>query len=137
MSVVEKKAVLEAEQAVDLTAFLTRVREQLKNLNKFCFICLKTLSKFFAKMRTCGGPMCEFSFKESNLGSLFSEIKRDARIVSFLIETAYFAFSSEKAADITEPFPSFLLNVREMRPEAGNLEYILAAQKAGQDVKQA
>ena len=71
--------------------------------------------------------MCEFSFKESNLGNIFNEIKKDPDIAHFLVETTYMAFMSGRAADLTEPFPSFLLKDREMRPETGNLEHIRVA----------
>ena len=76
-------------------------------------------------MRTCGESICDFSFRESNLGNIFSEVKREPDIAHFLVETAYLAYISQRAANLTEPFPSFLLKDREMRPEAGNIEYIL------------
>ena len=38
---------------------------------------------------------------------------------------------------MTEPFPSFLLKDRELRPKIGNLEYIKQAQDKGKDVKNA
>ena len=78
-------------------------------------------------MRTCGEQICEFSFKENNLGNIFSEIKEDPEMARFIVETTFLAFTSGRALDLTEPFPSFLLKSREMRPEAGNLEYIRQA----------
>jgi len=47
------------------------------------------------------------------------------------------AFMSGRAEDLTEPFPSFLLKYRELRPKIGNLEYIKQAQDEGKDVKSA
>ena len=116
---------------------LRKVKEALSNLTSICFICIKPLGKTFAKMRTCGDQMCEFSFKESNLGNIFNEIKKNPDISHFLVETTYMAFISGRAADLTEPFPSFLLRDREMRPETGNLEHIRVAQERGIQVQQA
>ena len=73
--------------------------------------------------------MCEFNFEETNLGNIFEEVKSDPEIAHFLIETAYMAFQSGRAADLTEPFPTFLLRNREVgRPKDGNLTHIKAAQ---------
>ena len=116
---------------------ISKVATTLRNMSSICFICMKPLGKTFAKMRTCGEQMCEFSFKESNLGNIFNEIKKDPNIAHFLVETTYMAFTSGRAADLTEPFPSFLLKDREMRPETGNLEHIRVAQEKGIQVKQA
>ena len=113
------------ENSIEL--MLRKVRTALINLNTICFICMRPLGKTFAKMRTCGDQMCDFSFKESNLGNIFNEIKKDPDIAHFLVETTYLAFVSNRASDLTEPFPSFLLKNREMRPETGNLEYIQVA----------
>jgi len=79
--------------------------------------------------------MCEFRFEENSLGNIFQEIKRDPEIAHFLVETAYMAFVCKRATDLTEPFPSFLLINREVRPKIGNLEYIKNAQDQGIDVK--
>eukprot|EP00353_Schmidingerella_taraikaensis_P001574 CAMPEP_0185599450 /NCGR_PEP_ID=MMETSP0434-20130131/82718_1 /TAXON_ID=626734 ORGANISM="Favella taraikaensis, Strain Fe Narragansett Bay" /NCGR_SAMPLE_ID=MMETSP0434 /ASSEMBLY_ACC=CAM_ASM_000379 /LENGTH=316 /DNA_ID=CAMNT_0028228859 /DNA_START=377 /DNA_END=1327 /DNA_ORIENTATION=- len=88
-------------------------------------------------MRTCGDDVCEFRFEENNLGNIFNEVKRDPEMAMFLVGTAFSAFISSRAPDLTEPFPSFLLSRREMRPKEGNLAYVQEAQKAGQDVKMA
>ena len=111
------------------------IRKTLENLNLICFICGTKFLQPMAKMSTCGAQICEFSFKENNLGNIFSEVKTDPLITKFLVETTYMAFFSQRAADLTEPFPSFLLNDRELRPEAGNLEYIKQAQERGTDVR--
>jgi len=107
----------------------------LRNLNAHCFVCLQPLGVAFHKMRTCGAEMCEFRFEENELGNLFLEVKRDPEIAHFLVVTTYMAFFSDRAPDLTEPFPSFLLLKPEMRPKTGNLEYIQEAQAAKQDVK--
>ena len=98
---------------------------------------MRPLGKEFAKVRSCGSQFCEFSFKENNLINIFSEVRRQPEIARFLLETAYLAFVSYRAADLTEPFPTFLLHNREKRPDAGNLEYILRAQQEHKDVKSA
>ena len=54
-------------------------------------------------------------------------MKRDPEIALFLTNTAYAAFKSHNAANLTEPFPPFLLKKREVRPEKGNLDFIAAA----------
>lgn len=95
------------------------------------------LKKAYTKMRTCGSDACEFNFEENNLGNIFNEVKADPEIAHFLVETAFMAFSSGRATDLTEPFPSFLLKNRELRPKDGNLAYIKEAQDKGIDVKQA
>ena len=71
--------------------------------------------------------MCEFQFEENSLGSIYDEVKMYPDIAFFLVETTYFAFASNRAADLTEPFPGFLLNKPEMRPKTGNLHYIKEA----------
>ena len=88
-------------------------------------------------MRSCGQEICEFRFEENELGNIFLEVKRDPEVALFLVSTAYGAFVSSRAADLTEPFPTFLLANREMRPKEGNLAYIAKAQQAGTDTKQA
>ena len=88
-------------------------------------------------MRTCEATMCDFQFQSIGFGSLFLEVKRDPEIALFLISTAYGAFVSSRAKDLTEPFPPFLLKKREIRPDAGNLDHIAAAQTSGKDVKNA
>ena len=97
---------------------------QLRNLSSNCVICLKPLGKEFHKIRPCGEDVCEFQFEENELGSIFTEIKRDPEIAIFLVSTAWGAFVSNRAADLTEPFPTFLLKNREMRPKEGNLHYV-------------
>mmetsp|Transcript_24954 Transcript_24954/g.31121 ORF Transcript_24954/g.31121 Transcript_24954/m.31121 type:complete len:177 (-) Transcript_24954:961-1491(-) len=109
----------------------------MRNLSSHCVICLRPLGKQFNKMRTCGDDVCEFRFEENNLGNIFNEVKRDPEMAMFLVSTAFSAFISSRAPDLTEPFPSFLLSRREMRPKEGNLAYVQEAQKAGQDVKMA
>ena len=79
-------------------------------------------------MRTCGGDMCEFQFEESSLGNIFFEIKKDPEIAHFLVETAYMAFVSGRAVDLTEPFPGFLLYNNEIRDKTGQLANIRKAQ---------
>ena len=88
-------------------------------------------------MRTCGDEICEFRFEEINLGSVFQEVKSDPSTAHFQLETAFMAFESKRATDLTEPFPGFLLQNREMRPKQGNLEFIRQAQEQKIDVKNA
>ena len=99
----------------------------MRRLNSLCFVCLQPLQKAYTKMRTCGSDACEFNFEENNLGNLFQEVKADPAIAHFLVETAFMAFVSSRATDLTEPFPSFLLKDRELRPKDGNLAYIKEA----------
>lgn len=54
-------------------------------------------------------------------------MKGEPEIAMLLVTTAYGAFVSTRAADLTEPFPAFLLKDREMRPDTGNLAFIEAA----------
>ena len=107
---------------------LRKIKLKLSQLNSICFICLKPLGCSFRKMRTCGGAMCEFQFEESSLGNIFFEIKKDPEIAHFLVETAYMAFVSGRAADLTEPFPGFLLFNQEFRDKTGQLANIRKAQ---------
>ncbi len=79
-------------------------------------------------MRTCGASICEFSFEECDLGNIYVEVKKDPEIAHFLVETTYLAFKSVRAVDLTEPFPSFLLINKELRPKLGNLDHITSAQ---------
>ena len=73
--------------------------------------------------------MCDFKYEENNLGNFFREVKDEPEIAHFLVESASMAFSSQRAQDLTEPFPSFLLKSREVgRPKEGNLAYIARAQ---------
>ena len=65
--------------------------------------------------------MCEFRFEENNLGNIFMEINKDPTLAHFLLETTYMAFVSNRAADLTEPFPGFMLKHRETRAKTGNL----------------
>ena len=74
--------------------------------------------------------MCEFQFEENMLGSIYDEVKTYPDIAFFLVETTYFAFASGRSGDLTEPFPSFLLHRRELRPKTGNLEHIKKAQES-------
>ena len=97
---------------------------QFRNLGSNCVICLKSLGKVFHKIRPCNEDVCEFQFEENELGSIFAEIKRDPEIAIFLVSTAWGAFVSNRAADLTEPFPTFLLKSSEMRPKEGNLYYV-------------
>lgn len=82
-------------------------------------------------MRTCDQNVCQFKFEETSIGSIFREVKDDPEIAHFLIETAYMAFASNRSQDLAEPFPSFLLKEREIRPKIGNVEYVERAQAAG------
>ena len=76
-------------------------------------------------MRTCGAEMCYWRFEESNFGNIFREIKSDPDIAHFQVEMAYQAFVSNRAQDLTEPFPSFMLKNREVgRPKEGDLAHI-------------
>lgn len=114
-----------------------QVKTALQKLNSSCFVCMKPLNKAYTKMRTCGSDACEFNFEENSLGNIFQEVKADPEIAHFLVETAFIAFASGRATDLTEPFPSFLLKNRELRPKEGNLTYIKEAQDKGIDVKEA
>ena len=81
--------------------------------------------------------MCEFRFEENNLGNIFNEINKDQDTAHFLVETAFFCFSSSRAGALTEPFPSFLLKANEMRTKAGDLDSIKNAKAAGARVESA
>ena len=110
-----------------LLKILDTIVVRLKNLNAQCIICFKPLGKHFKKIRTCESQMCDFQFQSFAFGNLFAEVKRDPEIALFLTNTAYAAFKSHNAANLTEPFPPFLLKKREVRPEKGNLDFIAAA----------
>ena len=71
------------------------------------------------------------------MGNFYDEIKANPDMTRFMVETAYFAFMSNRAVNLTEPYPSFLLKKREMRPEKGNLEYIKQAQISGIEMEHA
>ena len=85
---------------------------------------MKSLGKKYKKIHTCGSKKCRYDFEEENLGNIFVEIKNDPDIALHLIEMTYMAFRSGHAHKLTEPFPSFLLLDRELRPRTGDLEYI-------------
>ena len=88
---------------------VSAIKQTLERLNSNCFICLKPLGKAFNKMRTCGAEICLFRFEEIEVGNIFLEIKKDPTLAHFLIESSYMAYVSSRAADITEPFPPFML----------------------------
>ena len=126
------------ENESSLEYMIRKIKNALRQLNSNCFICRKPLGMQSKKMRTCGQDICEFRFEENNLGNIFKEIKSDPEIAHFIIETAYLAFVSSRAADLTEPFPSFMLHNREVgRPKDGNLTHIKSAREKGIDVKAA
>ena len=120
-----------------LERVLRHIKHLLLNLNSHCVICFKPLSKAYNKLRDCGEEVCAFRFEENQFGNIFNEVNCDPEIAIFQVFMAFSAFASPRAIDLTEPFPSFLLDRREIRTKLGNLDNIAEAQKEGLDVKSA
>jgi hypothetical protein len=99
----------------------------LEKSNKRCFLCHKDLEEPSLKMRPCLNETCEYIFEENFKGGLLSELKHFTTESLFDLSLAAKAISSQRAAQIFEPFPSFFLKDREFRKKNGNLANIKKA----------
>ena len=74
-----------AQSANEIESLLVAVRTVLQRLNSFCFVCASPLATPYAKMQTCGNQICDFNFKESNVGIFYDEIKANPDMARFMV----------------------------------------------------